>query len=105
MYEAIIQPETVSTNSGVSLLAVPMLSGRQAEQATPANPNASTPVIGQEAAATNTSPIAISTGSARKISSGGMRAAATATSSRPAVTAAQKTASARLAVADERSRC
>jgi hypothetical protein len=45
----------VSTKRGVSLLAVPMLSGRQAEHASPASANASTPDVAPPAAPTYTS--------------------------------------------------
>src|SRR5512133_1182644 len=105
MYEATIHPEAVSTNRGVSALAVPMLSGRHAEHARPASANAATPTVAPDASATHTRATAISAGSARKITSGGMRAEITATSRRPTVTVAQNTASARLAVDSASARC
>src|SRR5512133_4134096 len=105
MYEATIHPEAVSTNRGVSALAVPMLSGRQAEHARPASANAATPNAVPDASATHTKATAISTGRARKITSGGMLAEITATNRRPTVTAAQNTVSARLAVELASARC
>src|SRR5512132_4345351 len=82
-----------------------MLSGRQAEHARPASANAATPTAAPDASATHTRAAAISTGRARKITSGGILAEITATSRRPTVTAVQNTASARLAVESASARC
>src|SRR5512132_1019962 len=98
-----IHPEAVSTNRGVSALAVALPSGRQAEQARPPSANAATPNAAPDARP-RIRATAMSTGKARKITSGGTLVEITATSRRPTVTAAQNTARARLAVASARAR-